>query len=122
MEPELETPPAKPSEVERKQRKGLSRRSWWILCGVLLLFALDVSRAPSSQVSAATLLWSIDLYQATFSRLLARSGANCRFEPSCSHYGEAAIRKYGTLRGVGLTARRILRCGPWTPDGTLDEP
>lgn len=104
------------------KRRGLSRRARTALAVLALLLAFDLFRPPSSQVSAAVLLRSIDLYQATASRLLARSGANCRFEPTCSHYGEAVIRKYGTLRGVALTARRILRCGPWTPDGTLDPP
>ena len=33
----------------------------------------------------------------------------CNFTPSCSRFGMAAIQKYGFLRGVLLTADRLLR-------------
>lgn len=44
-------------------------------------------------------------------------GAQCRFEPSCSHYAIEALRSHGTARGTVLSARRILRCNPWSPGG-----
>jgi uncharacterized protein len=44
-------------------------------------------------------------------------GANCRFEPSCSHYAIAALRTHGALRGTALSAGRILRCNPWHEGG-----
>jgi len=44
-------------------------------------------------------------------------GANCRFEPSCSHYALDALRLHGAVRGSGLAARRVLRCNPWHPGG-----
>jgi putative membrane protein insertion efficiency factor len=47
-------------------------------------------------------------------------GVRCRFTPSCSHYGEEAIRKYGFVHGGYLTAKRVFRCGPWTARGTVD--
>jgi putative membrane protein insertion efficiency factor len=56
----------------------------------------------------------IRLYQLTISPLL---GPVCRFYPSCSHYGYEALRVHGTLRGIWLTARRLLRCHPWNPGG-----
>jgi putative membrane protein insertion efficiency factor len=49
-------------------------------------------------------------------------GARCRFEPSCSHYADAVIARHGALEGSWLTIRRIARCGPWTPAGTIDPP
>lgn len=90
--------------------------------GVALLFAvvIDLRRPPSDQWSAAAAIGGIHVYQATLSPLQARLGARCRFNPSCSHYGEEAIRKYGVLEGGYLTTKRILRCGPWTAVGTLD--
>jgi len=41
----------------------------------------------------------------------------CRFEPTCSSYSVEALKKYGILKGGGLTLWRILRCNPWHPGG-----
>lgn len=88
----------------------------------LAILGVDLSRAPEAQWTAKSLLGAIDVYQATLSRVLGATGARCRFEPTCSHYGEAVIRKYGALEGAGLALARIARCGPWTPAGTVDPP
>lgn len=101
----------------------MSRRRRWIVAGIVLaLLAVDFLLPPQRQVSARLLLGAIDLYQATLSPLLGKSGVRCRFQPTCSHYGEMAIRKYGTVRGSLKTVWRIARCGPWTPAGTVDLP
>ena len=42
---------------------------------------------------------------------------SCIYEPSCSQYGMEAIGKYGFLKGGWMTAKRILRCGPWSKGG-----
>ena len=47
-------------------------------------------------------------------------GANCRFEPSCSHYAVEALRTHGPARGALLLVGRVLRCNPWHPGG--DDP
>ena len=60
------------------------------------------------------LIGAIRLYRKTLSPFL---GQQCRFEPTCSHYGEEAIAKHGALRGTILTVWRILRCGPWSKGG-----
>lgn len=44
-------------------------------------------------------------------------GNQCRFYPSCSHYAEEAVARYGTLKGGYLAARRLLKCHPWHPGG-----
>ena len=41
----------------------------------------------------------------------------CRFYPSCSEYAREAVEKWGILRGLGLTARRLARCHPLGGDG-----
>jgi uncharacterized protein len=44
-------------------------------------------------------------------------GGQCRFYPSCSHYGEEAIRVHGAVKGTALTLWRVARCGPFTEGG-----
>ena len=89
---------------------------------VCLLLAADFARPPREQLSARGLLGAIHLYQATLSPHMGELGVHCRFTPTCSHYGEGAIRKYGAWKGSWLAAWRVLRCGPWTPAGTYDPP
>lgn len=56
----------------------------------------------------------IRFYQLFISPLTPPS---CRFEPTCSHYSLAAVKKYGVFKGGWLSLRRIVRCGPWHPGG-----
>lgn len=44
-------------------------------------------------------------------------GAACRFQPTCSRYGYEAIARHGLLKGLGLTAWRLLRCNPFNRGG-----
>ncbi|MDY7095847.1 MAG: membrane protein insertion efficiency factor YidD [Acidobacteriota bacterium] len=117
MEPERAATPVAPVSSTAR------RRRWpWILAALALLLLLDLSRPPEAQLSAAALLGAIDLYQATLSPRMPGMGVHCRFQPTCSHYGEAVIRRDGALIGSGKALWRILRCGPWTPPGTSDPP
>ncbi|MBI5682025.1 MAG: membrane protein insertion efficiency factor YidD [Deltaproteobacteria bacterium] len=56
----------------------------------------------------------IVLYQKYISPLKPPS---CRFYPTCSHYAEGAVEKYGTFKGAGLAIKRILKCHPFHPGG-----
>lgn len=89
---------------------------------LLAVLALDLSRPASAQVSARVLVGAIDAYQATFSIVNRKAGVRCRFRPTCSHYAEGAIRRYGALAGTGRALWRVLRCGPWTPAGSVELP
>jgi putative membrane protein insertion efficiency factor len=60
------------------------------------------------------LIGLIHAYRAVFSGWL---GGQCRFYPSCSHYGEEAVRIHGAIKGSALAAWRIARCGPFTRGG-----
>ncbi|MEX2275548.1 MAG: membrane protein insertion efficiency factor YidD [Actinomycetota bacterium] len=62
----------------------------------------------------AVLLAAIFVYRRTLSGML---GGQCRFVPTCSHYGAEAIRVHGAVRGGGMTLWRIARCGPFTRGG-----
>jgi len=66
---------------------------------------------------AALLRFAIRVYQLLVSPLL---GPSCRFEPSCSHYAEAAIARHGSWHGTSLAVRRLLRCHPWSGPGGFD--
>lgn len=43
--------------------------------------------------------------------------ATCRFYPSCSEYAAQALEKYGLLKGLWLSMRRISRCHPFSSGG-----
>lgn len=49
----------------------------------------------------------IRLYQKFIS---SQDSPTCNFQPSCSRFGMACIQEYGVLRGILLTADRLLRC------------
>lgn len=51
----------------------------------------------------------IRFYQRCISPLTPPS---CRFTPTCSQYALEAFYKYGPLKGLYLSVRRILRCHP----------
>jgi uncharacterized protein len=102
-------------------RRRLGRRAVLLLI-VLLPLGLDLIRPPSSQGSARFLLAGIHLYQATLSPRMPALGIQCRFRPTCSHYAEGAIARYGALSGTLRAVWRIARCGPWTRAGTYDPP
>ncbi len=56
----------------------------------------------------------IRLYQLTISPLI---GPCCRFYPTCSEYALEALEVHGTLKGLYLTVKRLLKCHPWHPGG-----
>jgi uncharacterized protein len=73
----------------------------------------DVSRGLE-RLAVGLFVGSIWVYQRTLSPML---GNVCRFEPSCSRYMVASLRKYGLFRGLARGLRRFLRCHPWDPGG-----
>ncbi|MEL7058488.1 MAG: membrane protein insertion efficiency factor YidD [Acidobacteriota bacterium] len=106
--------------AERPERR---RHRWVALAIVIAFVCLDLAWGPPPERPSTRLaVAAIDGYQFVLSPVLAKAGARCRFEPSCSHYGEGAIRAVGVWRGVPLAFWRIARCGPWTPHGTVDPP
>ena len=60
------------------------------------------------------LIYLIRIYRAIVAPFF---GPCCRFEPSCSRYGEEAILKKGAVRGAGLLAKRLFKCHPFHPGG-----
>ena len=61
-----------------------------------------------------SLIFLIQLYRHMVSPLRP---ATCRFVPTCSQYAVDALTEYGLIRGSGLAAARLAKCGPWHPGG-----
>lgn len=59
-------------------------------------------------------LISIKFYQMAISPYI---GAHCRFIPTCSEYAYISIYRFGVLKGVYLSIRRILKCHPFHKGG-----
>ncbi|TFG63351.1 MAG: membrane protein insertion efficiency factor YidD [Spirochaetales bacterium] len=57
------------------------------------------------------LIW---LYRKLISPILPSS---CRYTPTCSEYAMTAVKKYGALKGLALSLKRIARCHPFHPGG-----
>lgn len=89
---------------------------------VVVLLVADLRRPAPDQVLVRVALGAIHLYQATLSPVYARLGLRCRFTPTCSQYGEMCVRQFGVARGGWMAVKRVLKCGPWTPMGTVDRP
>ena len=61
-----------------------------------------------------TLIILIRTYQYLLSPWL---GTQCRFTPSCSYYAIEAIDRYGVIKGLLLSLKRLARCHPWHVGG-----
>lgn len=74
----------------------------------------SIATPEHTSLFAYPFIFAIYLYRFTLSPFIGRS---CRFYPTCSHYAEDALRKYGAMRGLGLAIKRIAKCHPWHEGG-----
>ncbi|PJE57639.1 MAG: membrane protein insertion efficiency factor YidD [Candidatus Portnoybacteria bacterium CG10_big_fil_rev_8_21_14_0_10_38_18] len=65
------------------------------------------------------ILKTIQLYQKFVSPALhsTNTGRGCRFYPTCSEYTYQAVRKYGSIKGLIMGFKRIIRCHPFNRGG-----
>ena len=63
------------------------------------------------------LIWLIDMYQKHISIWLESKNINCKYYPTCSEYTKQAIEKYGSVKGLYIGFKRILRCNPFSKGG-----
>ena len=84
-----------------------------VLLGILLLG--EALLPVPFQPTAWLLRGAIRVYQATLGPNLP---TQCKFTPTCSHYGLVSLQRYGTLRGCLLITWRLVRCSPLTHGGT----
>jgi len=78
-----------------------------------------------SVAAASTRLPAVDRAGAAAIRgyrrwLSHRWPGQCRFTPTCSAYGLAAVDRYGLAVGGRMAAARLRRCKPGVPRGTRD--
>jgi len=100
--------------VDEKIRPSVERKLTGTTKTDTEIAALDLPENP------LMVRWSVTLLR-TYRRVVPLSVRNrCVFEPSCSHYSEVAIRKYGFLDGLVMTIRRLKRCKP--QNGGIDLP
>lgn len=59
----------------------------------------------------------IKWYQKNISLFFETKGIRCKYEPSCSEYSKQAIEKYGAVKGILLSIKRILKCNPFSKGG-----
>jgi hypothetical protein len=80
---------------------------------------LDGLRPPDAQLTGRLYIGMVHVYQSV-GHPLPEGKVRCRFQPTCSNYSISAVRKFGFLRGVRLTAARVMRCRSNIPVGTSD--
>ena len=98
------------------------RRFTLVIALIVAIFAIHDFAVPHGRGFAArSAIFLIDEYRAHMP-MRVRRAFGCRFEPTCSAYGRAAISKYGFGKGFLKTVWRIAKCGPWTEAGTVDLP
>ncbi|MCS7021036.1 MAG: membrane protein insertion efficiency factor YidD [Gemmataceae bacterium] len=79
---------------------------WQQLTNLFRVIVHGMSRAV-----AAFLIGLVRCYQWLLRPLLPLN--LCRFQPTCSEYFIAAVRKYGPLWGTLKGLWRLCRCHPW---------
>ncbi len=59
-------------------------------------------------------IFVIRCYQLVISPCIAPA---CRYTPTCSQYSIEALARFGVIKGLWLSTRRISRCHPWHEGG-----
>ncbi len=67
-----------------------------------------------TNASQKILIGLLKVYRYVISPIL---GNHCRFYPSCSQYSLIAIQRFGSIKGIYLTFKRLIRCHPFCLGG-----
>ena len=92
-----------------------------VVLALLVVVLHDFTTPPNRDFGVRAAVFAIDQYRAFVGPRIGKF-TQCRFTPTCSRYGRAAILKHGLGVGVWKTTVRIAKCGPWTRRGTVDQP
>ncbi len=101
------------SSMRECQEKELEHR-----CGLVAESPVE-SGAENDQFRVADLPKLLAILLITFYRVCISplTGPHCRFIPTCSEYALTSFRRYGFIKGLLLTVKRISKCHPWHPGG-----
>tara|TARA_R110000868_G_scaffold218576_2_gene469341 strand:+ start:265160 stop:265459 length:300 start_codon:yes stop_codon:yes gene_type:complete len=69
------------------------------------------------QILKAILQVVVVAYRFVLSPVFRQFGGKCRFYPSCSGYALESLKVHGGAKGAWLTAKRLVKCGPFHPGG-----
>lgn len=72
---------------------------------------------PETSSVKLVFLAAIQLFQKRISPI---EGPRCGFSPSCSAFGHQSVREYGPVRGVMMTADRLMRDSIFIEPGPVD--
>lgn len=50
----------------------------------------------------------------TYQKIPFKSHDSCKFIPTCSNYMIEALKEHGSLKGLFLGTKRLLKCNPFT--------
>ena len=103
-------------------RKSLKHPGTYIaiLFALGILLCVDSARSPANQFSARAYIAAVHSYQHISGKGLLGKYVKCRYTPTCSHYSEEAVQRYGITKGLELTASRLWHCRSSVPMGTAD--
>lgn len=91
----------------------------YALALLLLLAALDSARRPDAQVTGKAWVAAVRLYQRAGRPVTSRF-IHCRYRPTCSEYSVQSVERFGIMRGLALTVRRLRSCTTSVAEGTED--
>lgn len=102
-------------------RERLKRPETYLILLALFVLATaaDAFRTPERQVTARLYVGLVEFYQADLSPTVSRY-IRCRYQPTCSEYSRQAVLRFGIIRGLVLSERRIRSCRHSVPMGTYD--
>lgn len=63
------------------------------------------------------ILFILNVYKKFISPMFKAMGVECKYYPSCSEYAKLAIEKYGCIKGIYLSIKRIIKCNPFSKGG-----
>ncbi len=78
---------------------------------LLLINPSPPTEVASRKVISGRFFNPINSFYAFYKRFISdQIGAYCAFEPSCSTYSYIAVTRFGFVKGLLLTADRLMRC------------